>query len=263
LFYVCGRENQSAVNWAETIERNCQALARIVAALAAMAGLAERLPMQVYRTILRGLRPAESAVRRLIVIAARGLKVDLPPDRPKRQARPDGQAPAGKRERKRGGRVSFQLFDTRKRIPLKPGLREVVQKEEPRPYLFAEPEPRYANIQDGSVVLPWLKPPPPADPAPAPVQPPPPDPGTIDATRLGRRLAAVAAALADMPGQALRFARWQARRERIKLTRPTAFTSPLRIGRPPGLRKKPRDEVELVLKECHALACDVLRDDTS
>jgi hypothetical protein len=261
MFYILRQEDEPAVNWAETIERNCQALARIVAALAAMAGLAERLPTQVYRTILRGLRPAESAVRRLIVIAARGLKVDLPPDRPKRQSKPDGHGPAGKRERKRGGRISFQLFDTRKRIPLKPGLREVVQKEEPRPYLFAEPEPRYANIQDGSVVLPWFKPPPPAD--PAPVQPPPPDRGTIDATRLGRRLAAVAAALADMPGQALRFARWQARRERIKLARPTAFTSPLRIGRPPGLRKTPRDEVELLLKECHALACDALSPDTS
>jgi hypothetical protein len=61
----------------------------------------------------------------------------------------------------------------------------------------------------------------------------------------------------------LRFARWQARRERIKLTRPAAFTSPLRIGRPPGHRKKPVDEVDFVLNECHALARDVLRDDTS
>jgi hypothetical protein len=257
------------LNWAEAIERNAAVLVRILAGLLASAGYADgtvaaRLPGPIYRAALRVLRPMESAVRRLIVVAARGLKVDLPPDRPKRQSRPDGHGPAGKAAGKRGGRISFQLFDTRKRIPLKPGLREVAhKKEEPRPYLFAEPEPRYANIQDGSVVLPWFKPPPPAEPAPAPVQPPPPDRGTIDATRLGRRLAAVAAALADLPGQALRLARWQARRERIKLARPAAFTSPLRIGRPPGHRKKPVDEIDFVLNECHSLARDVLRPDTS
>jgi hypothetical protein len=41
------------------------------------------------------------------------------------------------------------------------------------------------------------------------------------------------------------------------------FTSPLRPGRPPGYRKKPRDDIDFVLKECHALARDVIAEDTS
>jgi hypothetical protein len=107
------------VDWAKAIEINQAALARIVAALFAMLGLAEggvpeRPPRAVYLAVLRILRPAESAVRRLIVIVARGLTAEpLAPARPM----PDGLAIA----RKRGGhRVSFQLFDTRKRFNFGP-----------------------------------------------------------------------------------------------------------------------------------------------
>src|SRR5690606_23170764 len=63
--------------------------------------------------------------------------------------------------------------------------------------------------------------------------PPPPSPDDpIDATRLGYRLAALAAALDDLPGQARRFARWQAHKARGRSRR----VSPLRPGRPPGGR---------------------------
>jgi hypothetical protein len=41
------------------------------------------------------------------------------------------------------------------------------------------------------------------------------------------------------------------------------FTSPLRPGPPPGHRRKPKDEIDFVLKECHALARDVLGEDSS
>jgi hypothetical protein len=70
------------MNWAETIEQNRVALARIVSLLFAMIGwsdhrtpIAETLPRALYFAVLRLLRPAESAVRRLIVAAARGIVV--------------------------------------------------------------------------------------------------------------------------------------------------------------------------------------------
>ena len=64
------------MNMSLAIERNRKPLLRIVATLFAMIGLVEgatveRLSSPVYRAVLRVLRPAESAVRRLIVVAAR------------------------------------------------------------------------------------------------------------------------------------------------------------------------------------------------
>ena len=104
------------MDWVRAIEINQAALTRIVAALIAMLGLAsgsaaERVPQPLFRAVSRVLRPAESAVRRLIVIAARGLKVELSPVRPM----PQGLALAGTTG---GGRVSFQLFDARQRFSL-------------------------------------------------------------------------------------------------------------------------------------------------
>src|SRR4029453_3479596 len=101
------------MGWAEAIESNRQPLLRIVAALIAMIGLGEgstveRLSWPLFRAVLRVLRPAESAVRRLIVVAAHGIVVKLSPARP---------APAGLQiSGKGGGSVSFKLFDPRKRF---------------------------------------------------------------------------------------------------------------------------------------------------
>lgn len=83
---------------------------------------------------------------------------------------------------------------------------------------------------------------------------------TINVTRLSRRLAAVAHALETLPRQAQRLARWKARRKAIENPK---FTSPLRPGPPPSLRNKLRTEVDFVLQECHALAFDALREDSS
>ena len=76
------------MDWAKAIEINQAALARIVAALVTMLELAggsaaARLPLPLYLAVSRVLRPAELAVRRLIVIAARGVVVKLSPARPK------------------------------------------------------------------------------------------------------------------------------------------------------------------------------------
>ena len=86
------------------------------------------------------------------------------------------------------------------------------------------------------------------------------DDGTVNARPLIRRLLAVTDALRDIPRQALRLARWQARPKEER--RPERW-SPLRVGRPPGFRKRPRHEVDEILKECHWLARQVPTLDTS
>jgi len=102
------------MDWARAIERNSEALKGIVEALFTMLGLAGdvavmRIPQPLHRAVLRVLRPAESAVRRLIVIAARGLVVKLKAAAWRPMPKPAG--PNGKR----GGPSppSFQLFDPR------------------------------------------------------------------------------------------------------------------------------------------------------
>ena len=289
------------------IEGNREALKRILTTLVAMAGLsaggqftlfpqkgaaasgsaqAEKsklspaltLPRRLYRAILMLLRPAESATRRLIIAAARGIVVALPPPRkpkPKPPIRgPRAHMPVGpKRRRKPAPRAwSLPLID-----PLKRYFRVR------RRYVPAHAAPRIRWL--GGFDSPFLpKPPPP------PAPPSPDDP--IDAARLGQRLAVLAAALDDLPGQANRFARWQARND-AALARdcqardaaiaegkhgpsvvPFRRSSPLRRGRPPGgrlaryepdaRRRSNIREIDEILAHAHALAIYALdRPDTS
>jgi hypothetical protein len=233
------------MDWAGAIERNSEALKGIVEALFAMLGLAGdatvgRIPQPLHRAVLRVLWPAESAVRRLVVIAARGLVVKLAPSRPK---------PVGPIGKGGGSRPpSFQLFDTRKNFAELRLHRRRFTRNPPRIHFFgSDPsDPRVAAIL-------WPARPPAADPAP------PPD-GLVNAERLTRRLQALKLALEDLPRQARRLARWRVRRENMPSPK---FKSPLRPGPPPGYRRKPVHEVDEVLAECHWLAWDALRSDTS
>ena len=223
------------MDWARAIERNQTALVRIVAALMAMVELSvfctSRLMQPVYFAVLKILRPAESAARRLIVIAARGLKVELPPARPM----PKGLVITGKGT----GPIAFQLFDSRKRFNRGP-RRPPYAKFGPRVWLIGS-DPLVPSFQ------------------PREVEPPAPLPG-VNAQNLTRRLAAIKLALETIPRQAERLARWQARRDRMKSPK---FRTPLRPGPPPGHCKEPEEDVDIVLHECHALAKDALKADTS
>jgi hypothetical protein len=213
----------------------------------------ERLPRRLHRAALRLLRPAESAARRLIVMAARGLAVDAAPAaRPRpaggvaRTARA-APAPGGRRVFRR----TFQLHDPRKsfkeRRRRRPGPRIM-------PYVaLLGPDPHLVPL--------WSACQPVADPVPEP-PPPPEDDGSIDASPLCRRLQALKAALDDVPRQARRLVRWQASRERQQKRR-FIFATPMRPGLPPGYRRKPVHEVDHVLIECHALAWRAMEADTS
>jgi hypothetical protein len=235
----------ACMGWAEAIESNRIPLLRIVAALITMIGLGEggtveRLSRPLYRAVLRVLRPAESAVRRLIVVAAHGIVVKLPPARP---------APAGLQISGKGkGRVSFQLFDPRQRPDWDNGRRTRGPMPQPRIHIFNVGfDPR----------VPLFRRPEPAAPAAAPA--PEPD-NTVSAAPLCRRLAAIKLALEDLPRQARRYARWRARPFEARRPR---LASTLRPGSPPGFRSKPGHEVDAILTECHWLAWDVSVPDTS
>ena len=227
------------MDWDLAIKRNSEALKGIVEALFVLLGLAGeatrlRIPQPLHRAVLRVLRPAESAVRRLIIIAARGLVVKPAPSRPM-LAGPIGKG-GGSRP------PSFQLFDTRKNFA-RP-FRRSAKRAVPRIHVFGS---------DDRLVTLW-------EARPRAAAPVPPSDGLVNAERLSRRLQALKLALEDLPRQARRLARWRVRRDNMPSPK---FKSPLRPGPPPGHRRKPVHLVEEVLAECHWLAWDAMKPDTS
>lgn len=272
------------------INHNIEALKRIRASLAAMAGfdlasplwgshpipldgqLKTTLPRHLRLAILRLLRPAEAAARRLIIASARGLVVTLPPPR-KARAKP---ATAEAQLRRLGIAVVMSPADLACAASILPrsraretaggggegGLRVPALPlfDPPMRFLGGRPRRRYVPPHAAPRILsPGL-----ATPHTLPPPPSPDDP--VDAARLGLRLAALAAALDDVPGQARRFARWKARskaRDGASAGR-IGRISPLRPGRPPGGRLRRFDpsakrssairDIDEILAHAHALA---------
>ena len=265
------------------INNNLEALKRILAGLVAMAGSAftsrvekspgegeedsrwpdghrpprkgeVTLPRHLRLAILRLLRPAESAARRLIIASARGMTVALPQPR-KRETKPTTVEPLLRRfgiavvmspadiASAAAARRTAALRAARPRKPCLPLF------DPPRRFLRL-PKTRIVPAHAAPrILLPGLVQPYSLPPLPSPDD-------AIDATRLALRLAALAAALDDLPGQARRFARWRARYDALilpceagevsrrdgggtrKTPAPGRFRriSPLRRGRPPGGR---------------------------
>jgi hypothetical protein len=222
LFYCEIKGKLRLMDWARAVEINRVALTRIVAELLAMIGVVSAINVE------RLLRPTESALRRLIVIAARGLVVKLAPRRPM----PKGLVIVSKG----AGRLTFSLFDRRKSF-------DFIKPENP---LFIEVRTYESNPFNPFSSFYGFR----------PVA----KDHSVETTQLSRRLAAVVHALETLPNQALRLARWRARRKTVQNPK---FTSPLRPGTPPGYRYKPIAEIDFVLKECHGLAWDALNEDTT
>jgi hypothetical protein len=232
MFLFCSqRRIRNHMDWDLAIKRNSEALKGIVETLFALLGLdgtetVGRIPHRLHRAVLRVLRPAESAVRRLIVVAARSLVVRVAPSRP---------MPKGHRIGKGSGpsRPAFKLCDKRIFFPELSNRRVKYAKYPPRIHFFG-PGSRVDDL--------WPGRPPVAAPAP------PPSDGLVNAERLSRRLQALKLALEDLPRQARRMARWRVKRENMKSPK---FKSPLRPGPPPGRRKRHIHEVDEVLANCH------------
>ena len=251
------------------------------------------LPRHLYVAVLRLLRPAVSATRRLVIALARGIVVALPPQRP---AKPK-PGPVFLKTGVGPGTVSTGIVNTG--IPLyRLGLANVLPPLASKPLLLrparqpsrcsipCEIRSHAAARASGAALCPVACT---TSPSGVPFRcgghlPP----TTRSMPRLGHRLAALASALDDMPAQAQRFARWQARRDRFRdrmpaqpsgrASGPVRFRRiwPLRPGRPPGgrlsefapgARRLSRiREVDEVLAHAHALACYAMeqrRPDTS
>ncbi len=291
------------MDWNVVIERNREKLQHILASLVAMAGLpgtvyflpqngaspsgsglaeksklppAPTLPRRLYRTILRLLRPAEAAARRLVIVAARELvatpREAIPP-------RPRKPAPTSILVRTH---ADASMLVPRYLLP------QVASISRPRPRRLAlpllDPLPRWGGHRRSPargvprISIPGL-----TERLPVPPPPSPDDP--IDVTRLALRLDALGRALDDLPREARRFARWRARADaeatRIKQTLDAAGVQldprlygagaqnrkgvrrfrridPLRPGRPPGSHKRSGHEIQDVLKDLQYFALHAL-----
>jgi hypothetical protein len=217
------------------IECHLEALQRIVAALLASVGMVqgqmiERLSPRIYRSTLRVLRPAEAAVRRMIVVLAQRL-VAAPEVVRARSVVPGVPRALGNR---RAGRTLFRLFDPLYRAGKVKG-RAISQLPRMRVIEF---DLRVPMLSQPAV--------PPSKLAHA-------VPRTFNTAPLRRRLLAIELALRDMPRQAMRYARWRARPADQRWPK---RVSALRSGAPPGLPIKPRHEVHEILRDCHWLACN-------
>ncbi len=223
------------MDWERAILVNREALVRILAGFVALLAAFHgelRLPLGVYRTVALGLFKSETAVRRLIVIAARGLTIALQQHRPM----PAGLVIEGRGQTSRP--MAFPLFDTRvsyswdeEPLPVTGPRIRIIDMPDPRAQFLALFKRPASGLSSEAAT-----------------------------TALRRRLAATLSALGNIPGEALRMARWKARR--LAMANPK-FVSPLRPGPPPGRDKHSKADIDLILRECHALAFDALRIDTS
>lgn len=263
------------MDWQAAIDKHRDALRRVLSALVAMAGLGDghpplacrpsppqggslagiTLPRHRHRAMLRVLRPAEAAVRRLIIVAARGLVVPPPAPRPRRPK------PAPTILRRPGGTGVFL------------SVRRTAGDTAPRALalpLLDPPRRRPRPARPVQSVVPRISVPGAVTPFPVPERRPPSRYDKIDATRLFLRLAALATALDDIAGQARRFARWRCRiagaqQENAAAQSPARKDThrnrrvwPLRTGRPPGQsraeRHRPSHEIQTILTDVHGLA---------
>ena len=239
------------MDWTLAISRNRDALRAIIAALFALAGLAsprrrevaakptERgLPRHIIAAILAILRPVESAVRRLILIAALTGKFGSLPLTPRAadsalaarlqalpSLSPEFRTPA------------FALFD-----PLKCFDPANIWNVDPSSQIrFQSGFDVDLDPSAGFCVLPDQQ-------------------QCVPAVQIIQRLFAVGNALETLPNQARRLLRWQARRDAALKARKPVRITPLRPGLPPGWRQRPIHEIDDLLKECHRLAIDVMNE---
>lgn len=271
------------MDWDRAIERNHGPLLRLAAMLVALVGVAGPVPASLRWRVLRLLRPAESAARRLIVVMAAALpRPEVAPPRRRGPRKPPPSAVA----RIRAGWGALRLTrmqvatwaNLRRRADggnlseaqARAGLARLLGKELREPavpaFRLIDPRKRFdhrarrAGVATPRISVPGLYEPPPPPPAPAADRP-------VAVEGIRRRVAALRAALDDLPAQAARLARYEARRE-AQLDQPPEARGrlrlgPLRGGWPPGHRMRPVHFVHEVLAELNRLAHVPRAPDTS
>ena len=226
------------MNWDEIVEANRARIIAAIAPLLAVLGFDPRrrdeMPRYLYRALLILLRPAESAARRLIVMAARGIVVTLKL----------GVSRAFPRILVRNNdpeRVpAFLLID-----PLKRSAPEGFgwSKEWGKDWGMVPSIPR--------ICVPGF-----SDPVFAERTPFPSRDDIIGTAALVRRIEALKSALDNLPRQALRLARWRARGElalKAEILKPGRM-KPMRPGFPPGYHRTDRREIDHIITDVHYFA---------
>ena len=208
------------MNWKIAIKRNREALSDVVTELLALAQREE-----TRRSVLRILRPAESALRRLIVVVAAMLQQKA------RQRGDDGdpkeiQLPDFSGFATCDTLPAFQLIDPRKTFG-----------EFSRPVAKGIPRICMPGVFD-----------------PVPLKKP---DDTLQAVNLIRRIRKLQYALHTLPRQARRLNWLMAKRAQAEPG--PGRVGPIRPGHPPGHRKRPREPVDDILNECHWLAQECQR----
>lgn len=229
------------------IDRDKQALQRIVAGLFGLLGRTsghssnlapQHIARSLHSMISLVLRPAESAVRRLIVLVSLTLKMKPADIRPMPRTLSETLAEARPASRKGKCRRAFRLFDPRLRLVRR-------ERNAPRQTLatsrisfFGDGEVRTVSLGGGA-----------------------PDKRESDdliaSAALLRRLEALQSALGDLPRQARRLARALQRRQKVPRLK---LQGAIRPGHPPGHRSRPRHEIDEVLRRCHWRAREALPD---
>lgn len=225
------------MDWKHSIKRNRDALVVVVAGLIAMVGQWSvdprvkpgddglrsdpiSLSRIVRRSILRVLRPAESALRRLIVSVAAALQ-----GRVGTRNTATGPLPEFAGYVRHNRRTAFRLIDPRKRFG---------QARQPTGFTLGTPRISVPGLADA------------ARPTKAD--------DIFDAAALYRRIAALDVALKSLPRQARRLNRLMARRAK---TEPgPGRIGPIRPGHPPGFHKRSAEPVDDILRDCHWLALE-------
>jgi hypothetical protein len=285
----------SGIDWDGVIERNVRLLGPIVATLFVMAGLFERpsarspgegpgparrgeaealagpgegdfspalpspiLPRRVHRAVYRLLRAAEAAVRRLIVVVGRDMVATEPVLPPLSQT----SGPLVRQVKVNLGLAHAPAA----------GTQAAAEPAAPRalafPLLDPLPDPTRPPFLLRTSGVPRISVPgwTPLYPIAPRHEPAPNDP--IDAGHLRRRLEALSRALADLPRQALRLARWRARCEALRKARRLHRVAPLRPGRAYGIHRpgspRPEHPIDDILRDLHYFAWEAQeRRDTS
>ena len=228
------------MNWKRAIEKNREALVRIVTGLFAVLNwlpgeaLPPTLAEKARRALRRSLVPAESAARRLIVLYARTQEIRPPAPRVPNSPLPDFST--FNRENKDNKKPPrFRLIDPRR--PLVFGVSLEAPREDGNSFRNKSAGvPRIRFLEEELPLCPLF-----AGAAPETQGRKQPDPAN-----LLNRLAALDHALNSIPHQAKRMVRLMQRRKH-KPPGP-GRVGPVRPGHPPGWREKAKTEVQEILK---------------
>ncbi len=233
------------MDWDNIIERNRERILLAIAPLLAVLGFDQRrreeVPRHFHRFLITLLRPAESAVRRLIIIAAIGIVVKL-------RLGASRAFPAGL-----GERLRRALEKEEERFPAFP-LIDPLKRFAPQDFGWAQ---EWSQDWGKEQVLPRISVPGLFDPVFPQAIPVPDRNDPIGTAALLRRIRSLKEALDNLPRHARRLARWKAKSELPRqpgIPHKPGRLSPFRPGLAPGKHRHEERDIDRILGDCHYFA---------